>query len=135
MAIPKDKLTEKQKQELERLRHFVARNRLSSRMNGTKWRAAIDAVLGLEGYRPSFRYKALMAAADPPEAQWDEGFPANIPLYNSMEWLELNALSAGIPRKDKRGDFRQALLRALEAARVPVLESAAGVRIIGYSGT
>ncbi|MEO7426582.1 MAG: DUF6678 family protein [Fibrobacteria bacterium] len=140
MAIQKDKLTEAQKQELERLRQFVSRNRLNSKMNGTKWRAAIDAVLALEGYRPSFRCKALMpgaAATAPAEEasapQWDEGFPANIPLYNSMEWLELNAWSAGVSAKDKHGDFRAALKKALEEARIPCEETPSGLRIIGYS--
>jgi hypothetical protein len=133
MGIQKDKLTENQKQELERLRNFVSRNRLASHMNGTKWRAAIDAVLGLEGYRPSFRYKALLAAGDPPEAIWDESFPKNIPLYNSMEWLEFNAWSAGIPRREKKGDCRLELKRVLEAARIPILETAAGIRILAYT--
>jgi hypothetical protein len=133
MPIQKDKLTEAQKQELERIRNFVARNRLNSRMNGTKWRAVIDAVLTLEGYRPSFRFKALMAAADAPEPQWDDGFPANIPLYNSLEWLELNTRSAGVSLKDKRGDFKAALQRVLEEARIPSEETHQGLRIIGYS--
>lgn len=45
MGIAKDKLTDARKQEVERLRQFVSRNRLDVKMNSTKWRAAIDAVL------------------------------------------------------------------------------------------
>jgi hypothetical protein len=132
MGIQKDKLTDEQKKELERLRNFVSRNRLTSRMNGTKWRAAIDAVTALEGYRPSFRFRSITDAAEPAET-WDEGFPARIPLYNSIEWLELNARSAGAPPKDKKADFRQALKQALSGASIPIEESALGVRIVGYS--
>lgn len=138
MGIQKDKLTEEQKKELERLRQYAARNRLSARMNGTKWRAAIDAVAAMEGYRPSFRYRDVTVAADPAPG-WDEAFPRNIPLYNSMEWLELNARSADAPPKaawkgkgGSEGDFREALLRALGGAGIPTAETAEGVRIIGY---
>ncbi|MDB5103182.1 MAG: hypothetical protein JWP91_871 [Fibrobacteres bacterium] len=90
MGIQKDKLSEAQKQEIERLRQFVARNRLDARMNGTKWRAAIDTVMALEGYNPSFRVKAVTDAVEPPPGQWNGAFPEAIPLYNSIEWLELN---------------------------------------------
>ncbi|MEO7958537.1 MAG: DUF6678 family protein, partial [Fibrobacteria bacterium] len=66
MGIKKDKLTDNQKKEIERLRLFVARNRLDARMNGTKWRAAIDAVMAIPGYTPSFRVKIVTDAAEPP---------------------------------------------------------------------
>lgn len=157
MGIQKDKLTNDQKAEIERLRQFVARNRLDARMNGTKWRAAIDAVTGIEGYVPSFRVKAVTDAEDPSEAVWDEAFPGNIPLYNSIEWLELcprnplgrpaaGAATAGVSKgagsagdqswngsKGKRPDFRDALKRALTAAGIPLEESAGGIRIIGFT--
>jgi uncharacterized protein DUF6678 len=155
MGIQKDKLTNGQKVEIERLRQFVARNRLDARMNGTKWRAAIDAVAGIEGYVPSFRVKAVTDAEEPSAAVWDAAFPGNIPLYNSIEWLELcpgnpaggaaaggperagSAGSAGDPSwsggKGKRADFREALKRALTAAGIPIEESAGGIRIIGFT--
>jgi hypothetical protein len=133
MGIQKDKLTEEQKKEIERLRSFVSRNRLSSLMNGTKWRAAIDAIQGIEGYRASFRFRGITDADDPPADRWDEAFPQNIPLYNSIEWLELNARSAGAAPKDKKADFREAVKRALSAAGVPIAESGTGVRIVGYT--
>ena len=136
MGIAKDKLTEEQKKELERLRQFVSRNRLSSRMNGTKWRAAIDAITAIQGYRASFRYRSVTSAEDPAAQAWDEAFPRNIPLYNSIEWLELNVRSAdappGKPGKQAKGDFREALKAALGAAGIPIAESAQGVRIMGY---
>lgn len=153
MGIQKDKLTNDQKAEIERLRQFVARNRFDARMNGTRWRAAIDAVMGVEGYAPSFRAKAVTDAEEPTEAAWDTAFPGNIPLYNSIEWLELCALNptaesagggskgSGGPRKDqpwsgakgKRADFRDALKRALTAAGIPIEESDGGIRIIGFT--
>jgi hypothetical protein len=136
MGIKKDKLSEEQKKEIERLRNFVARNRLASQMNGTKWRAAIDAIQGITGYRASFRVKRLMDAGDPPDHQWDDAFPAHIPLYNSIEWLELNPFLGSPPAfggKDKRASFREALQRELAAAGIPIVESESGVRIVGYS--
>ncbi|MDB5051650.1 MAG: hypothetical protein JWO30_4721 [Fibrobacteres bacterium] len=133
MGVQKDKLTEAQKKEIERLRSFVSRNRLSTQMNGTKWRAAIDAIQGIEGYRASFRFRGITDAEDPPADRWNEGFPENIPLYNSIEWLELNARSAGAAPKDKKADVRAAIWQALEAAGIPIAESATGVRIVGYT--
>lgn len=136
MGIQKDKLTEAQKQEIERLRQFVARNRLNAQMNGTKWRAAIDAVTGIAGYQPSFRVKCIPGGAEPPENIWDEDFPGNVPLYNSIEWLELNVrppASTGAFKKGKSPDFSEALKAGLTAVRVPFVETPSGIRIIGYS--
>lgn len=136
MGIQKDKLTQEQKQELERLRNFVSRNGLSTQMNGTKWRAAIDAILAVPGYQASFRVKIITEAAEPPENQWNPSFPAQIPLYNAIEWLELNPRMgpppAG-PGKDRRPDFTEALRNALAESRIPLADSRTGVRIIGYS--
>jgi hypothetical protein len=127
MGVPKDKITDEMKKELERLRQFVARNRLDTRMNGTKWRAAIDAVAAIPGYAPAFRAKIVTEAAEPPAGAWDEAFPAHIPLYNSIEWLELR------PRAAAKGeDFRGALKRELGAIGIPIEETATGIRIIGY---
>jgi hypothetical protein len=142
MGIQKDKLTNDQKAEIERLRQFVARNRLDARMNGTKWRAAIDAVTGIEGYMPSFRVKAVTDAEDPPAAGWDAAFPGKIPLYNSIEWLELcpqnpqggaAASQARSGGKAGRADFRDALKRVLTAAGIPIEETSGGIRIIGFT--
>jgi hypothetical protein len=150
MGIQKDKLTEEQKQEIERLRNFVARNRLNAQMNGTKWRAAIDAVMAIPGYAPSFRVKCIPGGAEPAEGAWDPAFPANIPLYNSIEWLELNPRLPGPDRQGAAGgagygsykkdkgqekgpDFREALKRELISVKIPILDTPTGVRIIGYS--
>jgi hypothetical protein len=135
MGIKKDKLSEDQKHEIERLRQFVARNRLDARMNGTKWRAAIDAIQAIDGYKARFRVKCVTDAAEPP-LEWDEGFPGNIPLYNSIEWLELDPAGAapagGKPGK-KRPDFGETLKRGLAGAGIPVAEGGPGIRIIGYA--
>jgi hypothetical protein len=75
-------------------------------------------------------------AQDPPAGAWDGAFPGNIPLYNSIEWLELNPLGPGLAsggRKDRRPDFHEALKRELGAAGIPIEETAAGIRIIGYA--
>src|SRR3954463_4202370 len=99
MGIAKDKLTEEQKREVERLRQFVSRNRLDVLMNSTKWRAAIDAVAGIAGYAAPYRVGGVTDPEDPPLA-WSTGFPAGLPLYNAIEWIELNV------RPDRKGpDF------------------------------
>jgi len=138
MGIKKDVLTNAQKQEVERLRNFVSRNRLTSLMNSTKWRAAIDAIQAIEGYAPSFRCKRITDALDPPEGQWDEAFPGNVPLYNSIEWLEMNPYVGSPPvagKKDRRADFGETLKRELAAAGIPLAESGTGVRIKAYART
>jgi hypothetical protein len=135
LGIAKDKLTEEQKREIEQLRQFVSRNRLTSRINSTQWRAAIDAVAGVEGYVPRYRLKKVTDVAEPPAEAWLGGFPAGLPLYNAIEWLELKGdvemPGAGKPR-DRRRDFRGALKQALEAARIPVAEVPGGIRILAY---
>lgn len=150
MGIQKDKLTDEQKAEIERLRQFVARNRMDARMNGTKWRAAIDAVMGIDGYAPSFRVKAVTDSQDPPAAAWDAGFPGNIPLYNSIEWLELrpenpqgwsapggagatSGAQAWSGGKAKHAGFRDALKLVLSSAGIPIEETVGGIRIIGFT--
>lgn len=126
MGIAKDKLSEGQKREVERLRQFVSRNRLDALMNSTKWRAAIDAVSGLEGYPAPFRVRGITDAQDPPLA-WSRGFPEGLPLYNSIEWVELN------PRPDAKGrDFTAPLRAALEAAGIPIALEKTGLRILGH---
>jgi hypothetical protein len=135
MGIQKDKLTDEQKKEIERLRQFVARNRLDARMNGTKWRAAIDAVMAIPGYTPSFRVKLVTDAAEPPAGAWDAAFPGGIPLYNSIEWLELHPAGNAAGNKPGKAGFREALRRDLTAAGIPIEETATGIRIIGFVRT
>lgn len=140
MGIQKDKLTDEQKKEIERLRQFVARNRLDARMNGTKWRAAIDAVMAIPGYAPSFRVKLVTDTAQPPAGAWNTAFPGGIPLYNSIEWLELHpsgnvAGSAAGKAGFREAGFREALRRDLTAAGIPIEETATGIRIIGFVRT
>lgn len=126
MGIAKDKLNEEQKREVERLRQFVARNRLDALMNSTKWRAAIDAVAALEGYAAPFRVRRITDVQDPPLA-WASGFPQGLPLYNAIEWVELN------PRPDAKGrDFTAPLKSALEAAGIPIALEKTGLRILGH---
>lgn len=136
MGVKKESLSKEQKQELERLRQFVARRRLTPVMNGTKWRAALDAVLAIPGYVPSFRTRLVADQADPPADAWNPQVPAGLPLYNAIEWLEFNPLSFAGPGagggRGKRPGFGEALRAALEGAGIPLAESPTGVRIVGY---
>jgi hypothetical protein len=127
MGIAKDKLTEEQKREVERLRQFVSRNRLNVLMNSTKWRAAIDAVAGIPGYAARFRVRQITDLQDPP-LSWATGFPAGLPLYNAIEWIELEV------RPDRKGpDFTDPLKSALAAAGVPIAIEKTGMRILGHA--
>jgi len=136
MGIKKEKLSEEQKKEVEKLRKFVSRNRLSPRMNGTKWRAAIDSITGIPEYAPSFRVKRITDSVDPLSTTWNSNFPADIPLYNSIEWLELNSQGPAIfikGRPAKRKDFSKELSQALTTMQIPIEETLTGIRIIGYA--
>jgi hypothetical protein len=126
MALKKDKLSDAQKAELERLRPFIARQGLVARMNGAAWRAALDAVLGIEGFTPLYRVRCVRDSQDPPEAQWSGPLPQGLPLYNFIEWLEIN------PRPARGRDCSAALAAALDAAGAPWSATAGGIRIIGY---
>lgn len=90
---------------------------------------------GVEGYVPAYRLKRVTDLADPPAEAWQGGFPAGLPLYNAIEWLELKGVielsGAGRPR-DRRWDYTGALMQALEAARIPVAVVPGGVRILAY---
>lgn len=127
MGIAKDKLTEEQKREVERLRQFVSRNKFNVLMNSTRWRAAIDAVASVEGYPAPFRVRRVTDTQDPPAA-FSQGFPAGLPLYNAIEWVELDV------KPDRKGrDFTADLKRALEAAGVPLAIGKMGLRILGHT--
>ncbi len=138
MAIAKDKLTEAQKQEVERLRQFATRNRYELKMNSTRWRAALDAILALPGYSLSYQCRCL---TDPKDAtsDWKTDFPQGLPLYNAIEWLEVQWSQPSGSGKDIRLAFQRdfpAQLRDLEAvlrtAGVPFQTQERGVRILGY---
>jgi len=136
MGIKKEKLSEEQKKEVEKLREFVSRNRLNPRMNGTKWRAAIDSITSIPDYQPSFRVKRITDLIDPHSNNWNSNFPADIPLYNSIEWLELNSQGPGFfinNRPTKRKVFSKELTHALTAIQIPIEETPTGIRIIGYA--
>lgn len=137
MGIAKDKLTEEQKREVERLRQFVSRNRITVRMNSTKWRAAIDAVTAIPGFgAPDYKVKLVTDAADPAPGHWTPGFPAGLPLYNAIEWVELRSRVAGAwdaGTRSKAKDFGDAIRKALEAEGIPHGEGSEGIRIIGHS--
>ena len=126
MGMKKDKLSDEQKAELERLRPFIARQGLVAKMNGGNWRAALDAIIGLADYPSAYRVRCVRDTQDPPLA-WQGPLPQGLPLYNFIEWLELD------PRPVKGRDWSGELKQALQAAGIPVTETATGLRIIGYA--
>ena len=129
MAIKKDKLSDEQKAELERLRPFLVRQGLMSKMNAGNWRSALDAILAIEGYTPLYRLRQVRDSGDPPAGLWSGPLPAGLPLYNFIEWLELN------PRPAGKTDWSAPLLAALQGAGIPVSQTATGIRINAYQRT
>jgi hypothetical protein len=129
MAIKKDKLTDQQKAELERLRPFIARQGLMAQMNSGDWRAALDAVLAIEGCAPRYRLRQVKDTQDPPAGLWQGPLPQGLPLYNFIEWLELET------RPAKGQDFGPAIAAALAAAGIPHRVGPGGVRILAYRRT
>jgi hypothetical protein len=122
MGIQKDKLSKEQKAEIERLRQFIARNGLDARMNGTKWRQAIDAITAASASAPEYRFRCVTDSADPGPQAWRGDFPAGLPLYNAIEWIEI-----------KRSPSSTPIATALTAVRVPAEETPGGIRIVGYA--
>jgi hypothetical protein len=138
MGIEKDKLTDEQKREVERLRQFATRNRLELKMNSTRWRAAIDAMMAVEEYALTFRVRCI---TDPSGAasDWQSGFPEGLPLYNSIEWLEIQWSVPAGASKEIRLALKQELPKrlhevasALKAAQIPHKLAPNGVIIEGY---
>lgn len=122
---------------MERLRQFVSRNRFTVRMNSTKWRAAIDAVMAIPDIgRPGYKVKLITDIGDPAPGSWAAGFPAGLPLYNAIEWVELRTRVAGpwnAKTKSKVRDFGEVIRKALEAAEVPHEVGSEGIRILGHT--
>jgi hypothetical protein len=137
MGIAKDKLSEEQKREVERLRQFVSRNRITVRMNSTKWRAAIDAVIAIPDFGPpEYKVKLITDSVDPAPGGWIPGFPAGLPLYNAIEWVELRSKVAGAwdaKTRSKVRDFGETIRKSLEAVEVPCGEGPEGIRILGHT--
>jgi hypothetical protein len=132
----KESLSEEQKRDIERLRHFIARGGYTSQMNSTKWRLLIDAILGIPGYIPSFRVKCLQDKDDPPGNQWDTSFPRGLPLYNSIAWIEFNPRVTdpkGPSKPAGRRGFGEAIKTSLSDAGLPFTETGSGIRVVGYT--
>jgi hypothetical protein len=137
LGIQKDKLSEDQKKEVERLRQFATRNRFELQMNSTRWRIAIDSVLAIEGYSLGYRVKCITDKQDPGNP-WQMDFPQGLPLYNAIEWLEVECVLSTSASREMRlalPTTLQKLGQTLEAARVPFTVLPKGVRIQGYTRT
>lgn len=138
MAVAKDKLTEEQKREVERLRQFATRQRFELKMNSTRWRAALDAILAVPGSALIYRCRCLTDAKEAiPE--WKTDFPQGLPLYNAIEWLDVQYSPPSGAAKENRLAFQRdfpAQLRDLESqlksAAVPFESQERGIRILGY---
>ncbi len=143
MGIQKDKLSDQQKNEVERLRQFAVRNRFELKMNSTRWRAAIDALLAFTQYSLGYRVKCITDKQEP-DGFWRADFPAGLPLYNAIEWLEVEfapppfgGAPAGAARELRLAlpEALRNLGRTLEIAKVPFNAMPQGLRIVGYTRT
>ena len=126
MALKKDVLTKAQKAELEQLRPLIVRMGLLPLMTGAAWRSALDAVMAIAGYSGLYRLRAVRDAVDPPENRWQGPLPHGLPLYNFIEWLELN------PKPQGNRNYSAAIKQALAEAKISYSETASGIRIHGY---
>jgi hypothetical protein len=135
MGIQKDKLSDDQKKEVERLRQFATRNRFELQMNSTRWRVALDTLLAIEGYSLGYRVKCITDKQEP-STQWQMDFPQGLPLYNAIEWLEVECILPASASRELRLALPgkvQKLAQAMEVARVPFTVLPKGVRIQGYA--
>lgn len=124
MGIAKDSLSQAQKQEIEQLRQFAARMGLTPLMNSTKWRYAIDAVTEvLPGAK--YRFKPIKAKQEPGE--WQEGFPVGLPLYNAIDWIEIDLSDKKLKAS------REAIAAAWQTGQIPHEMRAGVLRLTAYA--
>jgi hypothetical protein len=121
-------VTGEQDEDRERLRRYILHHQLVSRMNDTKWRAAIGALLAIPDFRPTFRVRCVRDRADPP-SRWDASFPEHVPTFVDIEWLDINPLSHHQPSRD----FSGSITAALRSVNASFEERADAIRIVGYT--
>jgi len=129
MAVKKDRLSDAQKAELEKLRPFIARSGLIVKMNAANWRSTLDAILGISGYSPRYRMRCVRDLQDPPESIWLGPLPEGLPLYNYIEWIELNPISVD------KADYSTAIRAALQTKGISFSLTKTGIRVYGYLRT
>lgn len=128
-------LTSDQKKDRERLERYIAREGLSSVMNQTRWREAIQVLLQTQGYGLRFLVKCLRE----PEAsaiQWESSFPYHVPQpFTVIEWLEVDPVvrkRQGQVVAEEVQDHTEAVLTALRSRNVPCFQVHGLIRIPGY---
>lgn len=124
MGIAKDSLSQAQKQEIEQLRQFAARMGLTPLMNSTKWRYAIDAVTEV---LPGAKYRCKLIKAKQEPGEWVVGFPTGLPLYNAIDWVEIDLTDK------KLKAAREAITVAWQTGQIPHEMRAGVLRLTAYA--
>ncbi len=129
-------MTSEQQKDAERLERYVVREGLSSVMNDTKWREALDALQGVTGYIVRFRVKDVRGP-EPRPGYWDRDFPYNISRpYKNIEWFEVNPLverSRGALLAPDVEDFTGAIVMTFQSKGIPYHHERGVIRIRGYT--
>jgi len=127
-------MTPEQQKDLDRLHRRINERGLASFMNDTKWKSAIMALQSISGYQVKFRTRLVTDSNDPPN-HWEGGFPWHVPIFEFIEWLELDSIvrtKRGNLLADHEENFEPAIARALVQARIPFSLESGTVRIWGY---
>jgi hypothetical protein len=130
---------DRQQQDRQRLRAYIAREQLGSVMNDTKWERLLDALEPLYGFL-EFRRKDVRESRTEASSRWNGDMYEVFGRWENIEWLEIRAdrcaryegaLPPTLP-PIKAEDHTDDMLEALRAAGVPYERTEEGVRIWGY---
>ena len=128
-------MTPEQQKDAERLERYIAREGLSSVMNDSKWREAIEVIGQVKGY-VRFRVKCVRDPEPRPD-RWESSFPYHVPRpYKVIEWLEIDPIEEkfrGQLLSPETRDRTEALIDALRSHSIPFIHENARIRIQGYT--
>jgi hypothetical protein len=127
-------VTPEQEQDRERLRRYVVREGLVSRMNDTKWNEVIEDISNLPGYWPRFRVKCLRDT-EPGPTDWSYSFPHHLPTFMFIEWLEFDPIfrrQSGAVDRGVGRDFTNEIATTLASVGVPHVVANGVIRITAY---
>jgi hypothetical protein len=127
-------LTDEQREDLRRLRHYIEREDLRRIMNNTKWREAIAVVRALQPeFWVQFRARWVSQRSQP---TWEGSFPWHLPSpWLGIEWLDIKTVVT-VPRRPGQEtytvDRTDEILSGFRSCNVPFTYADGVVRIWGY---
>jgi hypothetical protein len=115
-------LTEEQRKDADRLRHYIDREQLVAVMNDTKWQRLFKALESMQGW-VEFRRKDVRED-EHSVGRWDADLYYMLGGWENIEWLDIMATRAT--------DHTEQLLLAVREAGVPFSRQEKIIRIWGY---